>query len=217
MESVKVASLDLDGTVTDIWFVDSVWFEGIPRLYAIKNGLSYASARIVVTNEYSKVGRERLEWYNLSYWLAKLGLNASSEEVLSSYKHKIRVYPDAIEALQMFRDKGLRLILVTNARREFADLELEVTGIAHYFEQVFSTTSDFGLIKKTPDVYKKVCNICEVTPKEMIHVGDDQCFDFVIPKTLGIRAFYLDRGGNHSGQSVIHSLMELSQKLATGA
>jgi HAD superfamily hydrolase (TIGR01493 family) len=216
LRMIRIASFDLDGTLTDISFVDSVWLEGIPRKYAIKHGLAFEDAKSFVTREYSKVGRERLEWYDLSYWIRKLGLDVSPGEILGSFQRRIAVFPEVTEVLNELKHMGYRLIIVTNARREFADLEIERTKIGRYFERVFSATSDFGLIKRTPDIYEKVCSICEVTPKEMIHVGDDQCFDFEIPKKIGIEAFYLDRTGNHSGQSVIHSLMELGQKLATG-
>jgi putative hydrolase of the HAD superfamily len=214
VDRAKVVSFDLDGTVTDISFVNSVWLEGIPRLYALKSGLSFQDAKNFVTSEYGKVGRERLEWYNLGFWMAKLGLNASPEEVLNVYQNKIRVYPDVIEVLQEFRTRGLRLIIVSNARREFADLELEKTGIRQYFERVFSSTSDLGLIKKTVSLYQKVCSLCSVSPSEMVHVGDDECFDFEVPNKLGIIAFYLDRTGKHSGDHVVHGLRELSGKLA---
>jgi HAD superfamily hydrolase (TIGR01549 family) len=211
--SVKVVSFDLDGTITDISFVDSVWLEGIPRLYAVKNGLSFEDAKKIVTGEYGKVGRERVEWYNLSYWIDKLGLDVSPWKVLSSYQHKIRVYPEVPEVLEEFRDRGLRLVVVTNAHREFADLELEKTRIGNYFERVFSSTSDFGLIKKSVSLYEKVCSLSDISPGEMIHVGDDRCFDFEVPNRLGIRAFYLDRTGEHSGDYVIHTLRELNEKL----
>jgi putative hydrolase of the HAD superfamily len=210
---VKVVSFDLDGTITDISFVDSVWLEGIPRLYAVKNGLSFEDAKKIVTGEYGKVGRERVEWYNLSYWIDKLGLDVSPRKVLSSYQHKIRVYPEVPEVLEEFRDRRLRLIVVTNARREFADLELEKTRIGNYFERVFSSTSDFGLIKKSVNLYEKVCSLSDISPSEMIHVGDDRCFDFEVPNRLGIRAFYLDRTGEHSGDYVVHTLTELNEKL----
>lgn len=213
MGSVRVVSFDLDGTVTDISFVDSVWLEGMPRLYARWNGLSFEDAKSILMSEYGKVGRERLEWYDLSYWIAKLGLDVSPREVLSSYQDKIGIYPDVIEVLEEFRNRGLRLIVVTNARREFADLELEKTNIGHYFERVFSSTSDFGLIKKTASLYQKVCSICGVSPEEMIHVGDDRCFDFEVPNKLGIRSFYLDRTCEHSGDHVVHSLRELRDRL----
>jgi HAD superfamily hydrolase (TIGR01549 family) len=190
--------------------------EGIPRLYAVKYGLAFEDARDFVTREYGKVGRERLEWYDLSYWIRKFGLDVSPRTILDSFQQRIGVFPEVVEVLNNLRYIGLRLIIVTNARREFADLEIKKTKIGRYFEQVFSATSDFGLIKKNPDIYKKVCDICKITPREMIHVGDDERFDFEVPKELGIEAFYLDRTGKHSGLSVIHSLVELNQKLMTG-
>src|SRR5208337_79431 len=163
----------MDGTLTDISFVNSVWLEGIPRLYALKYGLAFEDAKNFVTREYGKVGKQRLEWNDLSYWIGRFCLDVSPVEILSSFQDRIGVFPEVTEALEEFRDMGFRLIIVTNARREFADLELEKTKIGHYFERVFSATSDFGLIKNTPNLYKKVWSICEVTPNEMIHVGDD--------------------------------------------
>ena len=59
-----------------------------------------------------------------------------------------------------------------------------------------------------------MCSLCGVSPDEMVHVGDDECFDFEVPNKLGITAFYLDRTGEHSGDHVVHGLQELSGKLA---
>ncbi len=81
------------------------------------------------------------------------------------------------------------------------------------FERVFSSTSDFGLVKKTVTLYQKICDILKVAPQEMIHIGDDQNFDFEVPRRLGILAFYLDRSGKHEGELTMHSLEEFSEKL----
>jgi HAD superfamily hydrolase (TIGR01549 family) len=214
MASARIVSFDLDGTLTDISFVDSVWLEGMPRRYALKNDVPFEVAKGRVMSEYGKVGREKLDWYDLGYWIRRFGLDVSPEEVLSSFQHRIMVYPEVHDVLEMLRDMGFRLIIVTNARREFADLELEKTKILPYFERVFSSTSDFGLIKNSVSVYRKVCSICDVLPSEVVHVGDDSCFDFDVPSKLGIISFYLDRTGKHSGEFVVSSLKELSQKLA---
>lgn len=213
MGNIRVLSFDMDGTITDLSFVNSVWFEGIPRLYAIKHGVSFEGARTYVKREYEKVGRERIEWYDLSYWTKRFGLNVSPEEILGSFQNRIKLFPEVNEVLEEFKDKGFRLIILTNARREFLNLELEKTKIGHYFERNFSSTSDFGLVKKTVNLYQIVCSIIGVSPGEMVHVGDDRCFDFVIPSKLGIKAFYLDRTGEASGDLVIHSLKDLEERV----
>ena len=196
--------------------MDSVWLDGVPRLYAVKHGLAFEDAKSFVTREYGKIGKERLDWYDIGYWIRRFGLDVSPAEVLGSFQQRIRVFPEVTEVLTRLKRQGFRLIIVTNARREFADMEIEKTSIGRYFERVFSATSDFGLIKKAPDIYERVCSICEIVPKEMVHVGDDECFDFEVPKKMGIKAFYLDRAGKHSGRFVIHSLAELGQELANG-
>ena len=213
MTHIRVVSFDMDGTITDLSFVNSVWLEGIPRLYAAEHGISFEDAITYVKREYEKVGRERLEWYDLNYWTEKFGLDVCPEELLGSFQHRIRVFPEVNEILKEFKDKGFRLIIMTNARREFLNLELERTKIGHYFERVFSSTSDFALIKKTVNLYQKVCNIIGVSPSKMTHVGDDWLFDFAVPRKLGIKAFYLDRTGKTSGNLVIHSLKELGARV----
>jgi putative hydrolase of the HAD superfamily len=214
MNRTKMVSFDLDGTVTDISFADSVWLEGIPRFFADKNGVSLEDAKRQVMGEYARVGKDRLEWYDLGYWIEKLCLDVRPEILLNSFQHKIKIYPEVVEVLEEFSSEGFRLIIVSNARREFVNLELQKTNIARYFERVYSSTSDFGLIKKTAELYRKICRICNVFPNEVTHVGDDHTFDFEIPRRLGINSFYLDRTGKKSGEYVVHSLKELGGKLA---
>lgn len=213
MQSTKMVSFDWDGTIADISFVNSVWLEGVPRSLVSKNHVSLEDAKRLVTSEYAKVGRERLEWYDLQYWIERFDLDVSREELLNSYQDKIKIYPEVVEVLESFSRSGLRLVVVSNARREFIDLELEKTHIQHFFEQVFSSTSDFGLVKTTVGPYREVCRICGISPGEVVHVGDDRRFDFDVPTSLGIRSFYLDRTGKESGESIVHTLTELKEKL----
>jgi putative hydrolase of the HAD superfamily len=214
MNKTKLVSFDLDGTITDTSFVDSVWLEGIPRLYASKWNLPLEDAKTVVKREYDKVGRERLEWYDPGYWIRKFELDVSPKKLLNSFENRIQAFPEVPEVLEEIKDTGLRRIIVSNARREFIDLEINKTNIAPYFERVFSATSDFRQIKKSVDIFKKVCNTCGIMPQEMVHVGDDRLFDFQIPRRLGIKAFYLDRTGQCKQKSALRSLQDLNKKLA---
>jgi len=134
-------SFDLDGTITDISFVNSVWLEGIPSSYALKHDISFAEAKRSVLSEYNKIGRKRLEWYDLDYWIKKLDLDVSPEGILRSYQHRIKLFPEVPTVLKEFRNKGFRMVVVTNARREFVDLEFEKAKIKHHFEHIFSATS----------------------------------------------------------------------------
>ena len=214
MANSKIISFDLDGTLTDLKFVDSVWLEGIPRLYSISKTVSFNYAKEAVKQEYDKIGKERLEWYNLGYWIRKFDLNITPQELLGDFESRIAIFPEVPRVLSNLSEEGFELIVVTNARREFAELELRKAEIENHFKYVFSATSDFGLLKNTVNLYKRVCSILEIAPEEMIHVGDDLNFDFNVPRKLGILAFQIDRTGKRKGEYVINNLEELKPNLA---
>lgn len=208
-----MVSFDMDGTLTDISFADSVWLEGMPHEYALRKSIPFEVAKKKVISEYNKIGKDRLEWYNLSYWIEKLGLDLTPKEILTRYESRIKVFPEVAEVLKELTDEEFRLIIITNAHRDFADLELETADITSHFEGIFSTTSDLGLVKNTVDAYRKVCGICKISPEQVIHVGDDECFDFDVPRKLGITAFHLDRTGEHTGEFVVRNLKELNERV----
>lgn len=210
---VVVVSFDLDGTLVDDTFVNLVWHEGIPQLYSLREGIPFDTAVMTMKREYDKIGKERLEWYNLQYWIRRFDLQITPHELLTRYKHNIHTYPEVPTVLAELKKRGFRLIVITNARSEFAELELKRTKIKNYFEQVFSATSDFGLVKKTPHLYQKVCSILEIAPHDLVHVGDDPNFDFDVPRKLGVTAFYLDRSGKEKGTFVLHTMEELRKQL----
>ena len=209
----KVISFDLDGTLTDSCFVDSVWHDAIPRLYSIKNKVALDDAKEAVIREYNKIGRDRLEWYDLNYWIRHFDFGTSWKNLFNQYQNRIKIYPDVVESLEVLTQKGSRLVITTNASTEFLEFQLAKTNIESYFEACFSATSDFGLVKKTTRVYQEVCSKLDISPGELIHIGDDRQFDFEVPRRLGISAFHLDRSGANKGEYVIHNLRDLNQKL----
>jgi len=215
MKKAQIISFDLDGTITDSSFADSVWLQGLPLHYANEKNIDFLDAKRIVKEEYDKVGRMKLEWYDMKYWIEKFGLKTTPQKILNEFTDRINMFPELPETFENLHQKGFRLIVVSNAHREFVDLELQKTEIAHYFEHVFSSTSDFGLIKNDPRLYKKVCEICQIPPKQMIHVGDDCLFDFEIPRKLGISAFHLDRKSQNQNEFTLRNLEELNEKLET--
>ena len=208
----RVISFDMDGTLIATEFTDWVWKHGMPSLYAAKEGITFEAAKCFVEAEYDKVGEGAIEWYDIKYWLQFFRLNEDWRTLLGQYADKIRVYPDANPVLSRLKEK-YHLILTSNAMREFLEIELNTTGLGRYFSQIFSVTSDFGEVKKTTRVYDRVCRILGVAPEEIIHVGDHYEFDYLVPRSLGIQAFFLDRSGQRDGDSVLRSLEDLEKGL----
>ncbi|UCF73980.1 MAG: HAD family hydrolase, partial [Deltaproteobacteria bacterium] len=93
------------------------------------------------------------------------------------------------------------LIVTSNAASEFVEVELEEADIKDYFIRVFSATSDFGQVKKAPQFYERICEIMGIEPANAIHVGDHYEFDYLVPRSLGIEAYFLDRDGKRPKES----------------
>jgi len=208
----KIVSFDMDGTLIASEFTDWVWGHGIPTLYAGKTGLPFEKAKEVVETEYRKVGEGALEWYDIKYWFRFFGLGMDWKTVMERYVDRISVYPDVGPVLDRLRERFV-LILTSNAGREFIDVEMKATGLSGYFSQIFSATSDFGKVKKTADFYRDICQILGTSPDEIVHVGDHYEFDYLVPQTVGIQSFYLDRTAQQSGDSILRNLGELEKKL----
>ena len=148
-------SFDMDGTLTDKGFVDSVWLEGIPHLYSIKTEVSFDDAWDIVKREYDKIGKNKLEWYDLSYWIEKFALNVAPRDLLRCFEHRIRTYPEVTEVLEELQQRHFKLIVVTNARKEFVELELKKTGIENYSSMFFLQLLTSRWLRKRPPSTKK--------------------------------------------------------------
>jgi HAD superfamily hydrolase (TIGR01549 family) len=202
----------MDGTLVDPEFTDWVWLHGIPKLYAQKRGFSFDEAKALVVEEYQKVGEGAIEWYDIKYWFRLFQLDQTWEILMEHYADKISAYQDARQILERLKER-YPIVLASNAGREFIDIEMEVTGLGRYFDRIFSATSDFRVVKKTIQFYQQVCEILKAEPEEIVHVGDHYEFDYLVPRSLGIQAFYLDRSVKQSEDSVLSDLRDLEKKL----
>ena len=212
MSKVKVVSFDADGTLVTPDFSQAVWYEGIPSLYARRNGISFGEAKAFIEKEYQVVGDHRIEWYDIKYWLQRFGLSPplpGHQQILEDYRHRVSCYPEVTQALSSL-SRDYTLIVISCSTREFLPYLLD--GIEGYFARIFSTVSDYGQIK-TPEFYLEVCRQMGIAPEEMAHVGDLWEQDFLAAKEAGLKAFHIDRRGERKDGSSMRSLGELEARL----
>jgi len=194
MKKKKLISFDLDNTLIEPAYTIFIWEIGIPQLYAKKHNISTSKAAQIVIAEYERVGDLNLEWYDITYWFKYFELPGRWENLLEEHRDKIRPFPEAKEVIEDLA-QYYNLIVLSNAAREFVEVEIKEVGIENYFTRIFSATSDFRQVKKTPQFYKQICKIMKTEPSDTIHTGDHYEFDYLVPKSIGIKAFYLDRDG----------------------
>jgi len=209
---MKIISFDLDGTLVTDAFSQVVWHQGIPELYAEKCGCSLREAQDFILKEYNKVGDTALEWYDIHYWLHFLDLDVNWQKLLGRFSGLIRTYPEVKEVLSSL-NTTYRLVITSNAAREFLNTEIEETTLSPYFDHIFSATSDFKEVKKSEAFYLKLCSVLKVNHNQVVHVGDHYDFDYRIPRQLGMTAYYLDRTGAAEGPHTVKDLREFIMRL----
>jgi len=202
---IRFVSLDMDGTLVNSRFVDKVWMEGMPQLYAQKHSLDFYEAKELVIGEYMKIGSDRLEWYDLKYWIDKFQLGIEKDDLLSSYEDEIELYPEVRDSLDLLSER-FEIVVTSNAAREFIEIELD--GLSDYFSETFSATSDFREVKKSPILYGAVCAHLGAQPFEVMHIGDHYSYDYESPLQAGLDALFLDRKGHRTGSEVVGDLRE---------
>lgn len=207
---LKVVSFDVVGTLLDSNFEDHVWNELIPQLYARKRGIIFEEAKEFILREYDNVGNRDIRWYLPSYWFKYFNLDEDPIEVFRSHTSKVKFYPEALSVLKKLSQK-YDLIIVSGTMREI--IEIMIEKVRHYFKHIFSPISDRNEVKKKPQMYEMICKIIETGPNKIAHVGDDWYCDFISPRKIGIKSFYLDRTGKKRGNYVIRDLNELEDRL----
>ncbi|MEM1689550.1 MAG: HAD family hydrolase [Candidatus Hadarchaeales archaeon] len=201
---IRAVSFDMDGTIVNKNFANSVWFEAIPKLYSQRWKVPFEVAVEKIKRAYDEVGPRRLEWYDIKYWFRRFDLGNKWDEVLAEYRNRAQLYPDVEPVLQRLAGK-YKLIIATAAAKEFANMALNGKPMMRLISGVFSSISDFGQIGKTPEFFRKVCEKIGVKPSELLHVGDHLEHDVIAAREAGIHAILIDRDGKKG----IKSLFEL--------
>lgn len=97
--------------------------------------------------------------------------------------------PDALAAL---RQKGFKLAAISNTDDDLIAGSLPSLGLA--LDAVI-TAQQAQAYKPDPRLFRHAHAALGVTPDEVIHVAASQPLDMAVCKTLGIRAFWVNRRG----------------------
>jgi len=190
---VKVVSFDLDGTIVERKYTDYFWLEVIPKAYAEEKGIELNKAKRIVYLKYDEIGENDLRWYLPDFWLKYLNIRKNLNKLLYEAFRESRPYPYVKPLLSVLRKKKFKLILCTNASRDFAIEVLEYLSLKNFFDKIYSCVSDYGLIRKTRSFYFRVLKDLKVPACLMVHIGDNYVYDYKIPASIGIKAILIKK------------------------
>ena len=135
----------------------------------------------------------------------ELGREVPVSKMMSAIR--FRAFPDAAPALARLRERGLRLVCVSNWDVSLPEV-LERCGLGDRLDGVVSSAGA-GARKPDPRIFAAALAVAGCEAGEAIHVGDTPGEDVAGARAAGIRALLLRRGGG--GQ--LGSLAEIEQCL----
>lgn len=170
LERCETLMLDMDGTILDLAFDNYVWTDLVPRRYAVANKLTFEEARERLFDKYRSV-QGGLQWYCLDHWNDRLGIDVV--KIHHDVTHKIGYLPGALEFLRRMHDSDTRVLLVTNSHPDTLDLKDAVTGLADYFDGVYSSHR-YGHPKESQAFWHALHEDVEFDVETTLFVDDSQ-------------------------------------------
>ena len=102
-------------------------------------------------------------------------------------------FEDVIPALDALKNKGYRLGVLSNLRRDMQELCRKL-GLADYLE-FFISAKDAGAEKPHPPIFLAALKQMSAELGETVHVGDQYCSDVLGARAVGMHPVLIDRGG----------------------
>lgn len=102
----------------------------------------------------------------------------------------IKSYPHMHQLLDLIKQKGYRVILLSNAQRAFTLYEMDLMGITPYFDRVF-LSSDAGMCKPEPQFFMKMLEDQNLKATECLFIGNDHLTDIAGASSVGMDSLYL--------------------------
>jgi putative hydrolase of the HAD superfamily len=121
------------------------------------------------------------------------GARECAEELVRAWEQHacFTLYDDALPALQVLREHGVKIGLISNGSR---DLEEFVSHHGLDADCAIGSRA-FGRTKPHPEIFLHALSLLGVEPEEAAMIGDSYEDDIEGARALGMRAFLLDRDG----------------------
>ncbi len=102
----------------------------------------------------------------------------------------IRLYDGVVELLDILKEKGKKLYLLSNAQTHFTRPELDMLGLTDYFDEIL-ISSEEECSKPDPHFFQLLFNRCKLKKDESVFIGNDCECDIKAAHEFGLKSLYI--------------------------
>ena len=165
---MKAILFDMDGTLMNSM---GMWY-GLGNAYLEELGVEpdVLDFNKMITMGMEEVTRYLKKYYNVSE--DNISLNDFvHKKVENFYENEVELLPGVLEKLEQLRELGIPMALGTATEEKNAARALKCTGIGHYFEFIYTTSTE-GVLKSDTHFYERAADKFKVETKNLILFDD---------------------------------------------
>lgn len=122
---------------------------------------------------------------------------------------RCKPYPNTIKTLQALKKQGHQIILLSNAQRSFALVEMGICGLLPYFDHMY-ISADYGIRKPEKAFMQKVLDDHHLNVRDCLMIGNEVGSDMQVAAACGVSGILLNTA--HRKEKEIQKELEILQQ-----
>lgn len=135
------------------------------------------------------------------------------DEYLILFEQSWSIFDDVLPTLEYLKQNGFVLGVISNGDLSEQINSCKKTKIIDYFKFIH-TSSEFGVAKPNPELFKKVLNLHGIDFNDILFVGNSYSKDYLPCKELGIKTLLIDRNGKCDKLSKTEKISKLTDLIS---